>query len=133
MSETWPTRSTRTFSLASRSSSACLSWSHLRPTSTWQWCLAMALALDSGPAFHESRELEYAEIERWYRDLLDTTLPPSDLRWEPVRIGPTWQWVDGWLLPEASLGWGFLSWTGYWLNGKGGKPWRWTPEQVRFL
>jgi hypothetical protein len=59
--------------------------------------------------------------------------PPEDLEWEPVKIGPTWQWDDGWVLPEATLGWGFLSWTGYWLNGRGGKPWTWTPEQTRFL
>lgn len=93
----------------------------------------MALALDAGPAFHASREAEYAEINRWYRDLLERTAPPVDLRWEPVRVGPTWQWDNGWLLPQASLGWGFLAWTGYWLNGKGGKPWQWTPEQTRFL
>jgi hypothetical protein len=94
----------------------------------------MARALDAGPAFHLSREAEYREIEQWYRDLLDRTAPPEDLPWEPVKIGPTWQWADGaWVLPEATLGWGFLSWTGYWLNGRGGKPWTWTAEQTRFL
>jgi hypothetical protein len=93
----------------------------------------MALRLDSGPAFHESLTAEYAEIERWYRDLLDRTLPPADLEWEPVKIGPTWQYDGGWVLPQATLGWGFLSWTGHWLTGKGGKPWVWTPEQARFL
>lgn len=93
----------------------------------------MAQALDAGPAFHKSREAEYAEIEQWYRDLLDRTTPPEDLQWEPVKIGPTWQWDNGWVLPEATLGWGFLAWTGYWLNGRGGKPWTWTPEQTRFL
>ena len=50
-----------------------------------------------------------------------------------VKIGPTWQWDNGWLLPEASLGWGFMSWCGYWLTGKGRKPWTFTPEQARFL
>lgn len=74
-----------------------------------------------------------AEIERWYRELLSETLPPADLEWEPVRIGPTWQWDGGgWLLPEATLGWGFLAWCGYWLTGRGRKPWRFTPEQARF-
>jgi hypothetical protein len=92
----------------------------------------MARALS--PALHVSREAEYAEIEAWYRDLLDRTLPPDDLAWEPVRIGPTWQFTEsGWLLPALSLGWGFLSWSSYWLTGKGGKPWTWTPEQTRFL
>ncbi|GAA4123291.1 terminase [Nocardioides fonticola] len=95
----------------------------------------MAQARDAGPAFHPSRAAEYAEIERWYRDLLDRTTPPTDLVWEPIKIGPTWQWDDesGWLLPEATLGWGFLSWTGYWLTGRGGKPWTWTAEQARML
>jgi hypothetical protein len=94
----------------------------------------MARALDAGPALHLSREAEYREIEQWYRDLLDRTTPPEDLQWEPVKIGPTWQWDDdGWVLPQATLGWGFLSWTGFWLTGAGGKPWTWTPEQTRFL
>ena len=73
----------------------------------------MAQALDAGPAFHRSREAEYAEIERWYRDLLERTTPPEDLQWEPIKIGPTWQYDNGWVLPDATLGWGFLSWTGY--------------------
>jgi hypothetical protein len=95
----------------------------------------MARALSAGPAFIESREADYADIERHYRELLERTTPPDDLEWEPVKIGPTWQWSpdSGWLLPDATLGWGFLSWTTYWLTGKGGKPWLWTPEQTRFL
>jgi hypothetical protein len=93
----------------------------------------MALARSAGPALHVSRDAEYREIEQWYRDLLDRTTPPEDLAWEPVKLGPTWQYDGGWLLPEASLGWGFLSWTGLWLTGRGGKPWKWTPEQARFL
>lgn len=93
----------------------------------------MARALSSGPALHLSREAEYAEIERWYRDKLEATTPPADLAWEPIKIGPTWQYDGGWVLPEATLGWGFLSWTGYWLRGRGGKPWAWTMEQTRFL
>lgn len=94
----------------------------------------MARALSAGPALLSSFDADYAAIEQHYRDLLANTPPPVDLEWEPVRIGPTWQWNDdGWILPEASLGWGFLSWTTYWLTGKGGKPWMWTPEQTRFL
>jgi hypothetical protein len=66
---------------------------------------------------------------------LATTPPPSDLAWEPVRIGPTWQYddVSGWLLPEASLGWDRMAWCGYWLRGRGGKPWTFTAEQARFI
>lgn len=76
---------------------------------------------------------EYREIESWYRDMLDRTPPPADLDWEPVRIGPTWEWTaDGWKLPEATLGWEFMAWCGVWLRGKKG-PWTYTPEQARFL
>jgi hypothetical protein len=63
---------------------------------------------------------------------LDDTPPPADLLWEPVKIGPTWQWDDGWVLPDASLGWDVLAWCGKWLRGKSG-PWQFTPEQARFL
>ena len=92
------------------------------------------MARSSGPAFIQDFEADYRAIEQEYRDLLERTLPPADLTWEPVRIGPTWQ-HDGseWLLPDASLGWGFLSWSTRWLTGKRGKPWWWTPEQTRFL
>lgn len=92
----------------------------------------MARLANAGPAFHKSRDAELREIEDWYRELIAAALPPADLEWEPVRIGPTWQWDGGWLLPGATLGWGFLAWCGYWLNGKGRKPWRFTPEQARF-
>lgn len=96
----------------------------------------MARAANAGaPALHVSREHEYAEIEQHYRDLLERTTPPTDLVWDPVRIGPTWDWSPdrGWLLPEATLGWGVLSWSTYWLTGRGGAPWMWTPEQTRIL
>jgi hypothetical protein len=95
----------------------------------------MARALDAGPALHISREADYRDIERFYRERLDETLPPTDLAYEPVRIGPIWDWTPerGWLLPDASLGWGVLSWSTYWLTGKGGKPWIWTVEQSRII
>jgi len=95
----------------------------------------MARALDSGPALHLSREADYRQIEQHYRDLLDRTTPPDDLTYEPVKVGPVWDWSPerGWLLPEASLGWGVLSWSTYWLTGKGGKPWMWTAEQARVI
>lgn len=95
----------------------------------------MARARNAGPALIHDRSADYREIETYYRDLLERSFPPTDLVWEPVKIGPTWDWDGerGWLLPGASLGWGFLSWTSYWLTGKGGSPWLWTPEQTRFL
>lgn len=93
------------------------------------------MARSSGPAFIQNFDDDYRAIEQEYRELLERTTPPTDLAWEPVKIGPTWQWSepDGWLLPEASLGWGFLSWTTRWLTGKAGRPWWWTAEQTRFL
>lgn len=94
----------------------------------------MARLLDSGPALVVSREAEKREIIDWYRDRLEQTAPPEDLRWEPVRVGPTWQYDDasGWLLPEWSLGWEVLAFAGMWLRGKSG-PWAYTMEQARFL
>src|SRR5690606_8836609 len=92
----------------------------------------MALARSS-VAFVPDRSAEYLEIKRWYRDRLAATPPPTGLEWEPVRIGPTWQWDNGWVLPEITLGWNRLAWCGYWLRGKGRKPWVFTPEQARFI
>lgn len=86
----------------------------------------------SSPAFIRSDKAELAEIERWYREMLASTPPPEPVAWDPVRIGPTWQYDDGWALPEATLGWQNLAWSGLRLTHKG-KPWRYTPEQARFL
>lgn len=94
--------------------------------------LLMAVPRNGGPALLTSEDSERQEIVAWYRDMLETTAPPAELAWEPVRIGPTWQWDNGWLLPEASLGWDFMAWCGMWLRGKKG-PWQFTPEQARFL
>lgn len=76
---------------------------------------------------------EFAEIIGWYEDLLERTTPPVDLQWEPVKIGPTWQWENGWKLPTHSLGWRVLAWCGVWLRDKNGNPWQFTPEQTRFV
>jgi hypothetical protein len=89
--------------------------------------------LANSAAFIPSRTSEFAEIVAWYRQLLADTPPPTDLEWEPVRIGPTWQWDNGWVLPAATLGWDRLAWCGYWLTGRGRRPWRFTPEQARFV
>ena len=52
-------------------------------------------------------------------------------------IGPTWQTnEDGsWRLPERTLGWQIARWcTTYMANLDGsGKPWKFTPEQLRFI
>lgn len=91
---------------------------------------AVALSLATKVATADS---EFAEIISWYEDLLDRTTPPVDLAWEPVRIGPTWQWRGGWVLPEFTLGWRVLAWCGVWLRDKHGQPWQFTPEQARFV
>lgn len=78
---------------------------------------------------------EYREIIDWYRHELDRTRPPQGLRWEPIKIGPTWQWTldGGWLLPEHTLGWQVLAWCGAWLRDKRKQPWQFTLEQARFI
>jgi hypothetical protein len=81
----------------------------------------------------DSADSEFAEIIAWYEDLLERTTPPVDLEWEPVKIGPTWQWDNGWLLPELTLGWRVLAWCGLWLRDKHGQPWQFTAEQTRFI
>lgn len=54
---------------------------------------------------------------------------------EPVRHGPTWRrGPDGrFVMPRFSLGWHVLSWAGEWLRHGDGRPWRYTPEQARFV
>lgn len=93
----------------------------------------MARARNAGPALIVSVEDEYREIIRWYEDLLESTAPPVDLEYEPVKIGPVWQWDNGWVLPELTLGWRRLAWAGKWLRDKKGQPWQCTPEQARFV
>jgi hypothetical protein len=78
-------------------------------------------------------EAEFAEIVAWYEDLLERTYPPTDLVWEPVKIGPTWAYDAGWSLPALTLGWRVLAWCGTWLRDKTGKPWQFTAEQTRFV
>lgn len=91
------------------------------------------MARSASPAF--VKQHDYSHIVDWYRETLPKVAPPPESRWEPTRIGPTWDWnVDrGWLLPEHSMGWELLGWTGYWLRDGRGQDWQWTPEQARFL
>lgn len=93
----------------------------------------MAVARNAGAKPIVSHDDEYHEIVRWYEDRLASTPPPVDLEWDPVKIGPTWQWDNGWLLPDLTLGWGVLAWCGKWLRDKHGQPWQFTPEQTRFI
>lgn len=54
-------------------------------------------------------------------------------RIEPVYIGPTWQRrEDGrWLLPKRTLGWHIAYWASENYQLSSGRPWRYTPEQLR--
>lgn len=54
---------------------------------------------------------------------------------QPVYIGPTWLKDEDakWFLPEKTLGWEIIGWAGQWLKSEQGTPWRFTPEQMRFL
>lgn len=94
----------------------------------------MARLLDRrAAAYIPSREAEYREIADWYRTTLENE-PPRRWNTNPTLIGPTWRREDGhWKLPEHTLGWNLLAWSGYWLrDSKRRAPWKWTNEQARF-
>ena len=78
---------------------------------------------------------DYDHIVRWYRESLPNVAPPTWSRWEPIRIGPSWDWNEsrGWLFPEHSMGWDVLGWCGRWLRDGRGNEWQFTPEQARFI
>lgn len=80
-----------------------------------------------------TNESEYREIIAWYEYQLERAAPPTDLAWEPVKIGPTWQYDNGWALPAATLGWRNLAWAGMHLTAPKGGPWTYTLEQARFI
>jgi bifunctional DNA-binding transcriptional regulator/antitoxin component of YhaV-PrlF toxin-antitoxin module len=79
------------------------------------------------------RDAEYREVIAWYVDQFEHAAPPSDLVWEPVKIGPTWQYENGWILPQVTLGWRNLAWAGLNLQAPKGGEWTYTLEQARFL
>jgi hypothetical protein len=79
------------------------------------------------------RDTDYARVVGWYEAELERAAPPTDLAWEPVKIGPTWQYDNGWVLPARTLGWRNLAWAGLNLTDKHGAPWTYTLEQARFL
>jgi hypothetical protein len=79
----------------------------------------------------------YGQIEAWYRRKLAEPVELPTYRYEPVRIGPTWQTelVNGkryWVLPDRSLGWSGLAWCGRWLQVERGVDWQFTLEQARW-
>lgn len=64
-----------------------------------------------------------------------TTEAPSAV--EPVHLGPTWErdpdHPTGWSLPKLTLGWDILRWQATRFQHADGRPWRYSPEQVRLL
>lgn len=54
---------------------------------------------------------------------------------EPILLGPTWRkHLDGsWVLPEHTLGWQIAGWCAEYLRNDQGGPWKFTPEQLRFI
>jgi hypothetical protein len=79
------------------------------------------------------KDARYREVIAWYEDQLQRAAPPTDLAWEPVKIGPTWQYENGWHLPAATLGWRNIAWAGLHLSAPKGGPWVYTLEQARFI
>src|SRR5690606_12272103 len=77
----------------------------------------------------------FTPVIEFYHNRLTAPAPPMDaLKYPPVTIGPTWRRTpDGryWDLPERTIGWDVLAWTGVYLRN-GREPWRWTDEQARF-
>lgn len=55
--------------------------------------------------------------------------------WNHKVLGRTWKVHDdgSWVLPERTLGWQILGWCSSYLKNEDGDPWRFTPEQARFL
>jgi len=91
--------------------------------------MARSLAASQVP----DNEADYREIIGWYEDQLERATPPTGLEWEPVKIGPTWQYDNGWVLPAVTMGWRNLAWTGLNLSAPKGGPWTYTLEQARFV
>ena len=74
------------------------------------------LLTNRSAAYIPSHQAEYREIIDWYRNALANE-PARDWNTNPVTIGPTWKHDgDGWVLPDLTLGWNFVAWSGRWLR-----------------
>lgn len=97
----------------------------------------MATSLAAATAAPGDDREDLRQIEAWYRRELAKPVELPAYRWEPIRIGPTWQTekVNGksyWILPERTLGWEMLAWCGRWLQVTRAVPWQFTLEQARW-
>lgn len=95
------------------------------------------LASAAGAHAEQARDDEFDAVIAHYWDRLHepAQFPWAGNKYEPVALGPTWQTTpDGyWDLPEATIGWQVLGWTGTRLQLKRDTPWRYTDEQARFV
>src|ERR1019366_6714610 len=91
--------------------------------------MARSLAASQVP----NKEADYRRIIGWYEHQLERATPPVGLAWEPVKIGPTWQYDNGWVLPAVTLGWRNLAWAALNLSAPKGGDWTYTLEQARFI
>lgn len=75
-----------------------------------------------------------AEILRYYRELVTEPDQRPAFKYPPAHLGPTWE-TDAkgrFILPEYSIGWDSLVWSGQKLQLTRGEPWKFTAEQARF-
>lgn len=73
------------------------------------------------------------EILAYYRDLVTAPDERPAFTYPPSHLGPTWE-TDSrgrFILPEHSIGWDSLVWSGQKLQLRRGVPWRFTAEQAR--
>ena len=95
------------------------------------------LASSAGAQAEQAQDDEFDHVIAHYWDRLHepAQFPWAGNKYEPVALGPTWQTTPAgyWDLPEATIGWQFLGWTGTRLQLKRDTPWRYTDEQARFI
>jgi len=87
----------------------------------------------------QARDTRGDDIESWYRSALSepAVLPWAgpDTKWKPNLIGLIWS-VDEtgrWVLPERTLGWEMLRFSGLHFQEEPGLDWQWTLEQARII
>lgn len=80
-------------------------------------------------------EVERAVADEYREMLIGARAELPRCPWGVRAIGPTWAIGDDgrWVLPERTLGWAVMGWCGVWLQRPDGEPWRFTPEQARFV
>jgi hypothetical protein len=94
--------------------------------------MATAIAVRNDEAIYDT----HMRVIEYYREALEGKKAEiRDSKYPPIFIGPTWQISDNgyWVLPEHSLGWDVIGWSGTWLQHRKDEPWRFTLEQARLM